>query len=342
MSTFSLWLDAADVTPQIPGSVVTIGNFDGVHRGHQHLLEQVLRRVEEADGDAEELWPVAVTFRPHPRHAMGPTGAPPLIYSYEQRNELLRFYGMRAVLELPFTREFAALTPEDFVRRYLVDALRAKVVVLGEDARFGRRNAGSVETMRELGEKYGFTTVVVEDLLDGHGQRYSSTRVREAVLEGDIALANELLGRPHSVSDTVHHGYKRGRELGFPTANLGSLPDGLIPADGVYAGLVTVTEPAPGCAERGDDIAGAPATISIGTNPTFETEGRPARTVEAYVHGRHDLDLYDSVIRIDFLAYQRPTLRFPSVESLVAQMAEDKAVTSRTIEELAPGLGGRA
>ncbi|MEE1618842.1 bifunctional riboflavin kinase/FAD synthetase [Brachybacterium sp. J153] len=328
MSRPLIWHRVQDVPADLGPTAVSIGNYDGVHRGHRAVIDQLVHHAE-----TRSLAPVAVTFWPHPRHVMGTPGDPPLLTGHEDRDRLLLLAGVHGVLDLEFTREFAQHSPEDFVRIFLVEALGARCVVLGEDALFGRANAGTIDTMRELGERYGFEVVTVADHgPDGAGTgRISSSTLREALLRGDVAAAAAGLGRAHTVTDTVHHGFQRGRELGFPTANLGPTPEGLIPADGVYAGRLSVI--AQDAAHEGTPpLAGAPATISIGTNPTFADDGAPRRTVEAYVHDDHTLDLYGDTVRLEFVDFQRPTLKFDSVEALIAQMALDVEVTRRTLD----------
>ncbi|HEX7353004.1 bifunctional riboflavin kinase/FAD synthetase [Brachybacterium sp.] len=329
MTRVPIWHSVHEVPAELLGpTAVSIGNYDGVHRGHRFVLDQLRHHAE-----ARSLAPVALTFWPHPRHVMGDPATTPLLTGHEDRDRLLLLAGMHGVLDLEFTLDFAQYSPEDFVRVFLVEGLGARCVVLGEDALFGRGNAGDIRTMRELGERYGFEVVTVDELgPEGAGTgRISSSGIRRDLLEGDVVAAREALGRPHTVTDVVHHGFRRGRELGFPTANLGPSPAGLIPADGVYAGHLTVIEQHP--SHLGvEPLAGAPATISIGTNPTFEADGAPRRTVEAYVHGAHDLDLYGDTVRLEFVGYQRPTLKFDSVDSLVEQMDRDVEVTRRTLE----------
>nr|BFF17836.1 hypothetical protein GCM10025730_13570 [Promicromonospora thailandica] len=215
--------------------MVTIGNFDGVHRGHQAVLDRILRL---ARGDGAQA--VAVTFEPHPAAVHRPESAPELITGLEDRLALMERTGLDATLLVHYTLDFAAQTPEEFVSRYLVDGLRARTVVVGHDVRFGKQNAGTLATMVELGGQHGFEVVAIEDVgdaaRDGEGhQRWSSTAVRALLAEGDVDQAADVLGRPHLLRGTVVHGDARGRELGFPTANLGDIT-GLVPADGVYAG----------------------------------------------------------------------------------------------------------
>ena len=328
MTRSPIWHSLSEVPAELGATAVSIGNYDGVHRGHRHVLSQLIHHAR-----SRALTPVALTFWPHPRHVMRGVAEPPLITGHEDRDRLLLLAGVGGVLDLEFTREFAEHEAEEFVRIFLVEGLGARCVVLGEDALFGRANAGTIETMRELGEQYGFEVVTVSDLgPEGQGSgRISSSAIREALLGGDVEVAAVMLGRRHTVADVVHHGHRRGREMGFPTANLGPAPQGLVPADGVYAGFLTVIEQHPGHLGT-PALAGAPATISIGTNPTFTAQGVPQRTVEAYVHDDHTLDLYGDTVRLEFVDYQRPTLKFDGIDDLVEQMHRDVEVTRRTLD----------
>ena len=304
------WLDLRDVPAGYGPSVVTIGNFDGVHRGHQ----AVLRRVVET-ARAHSARAVAVTFEPHPRAVLFPERAPAALTTAEHRLELLERTGLDAVLVMEFTRELARWSPERFVVDTVVRALHAVTVVVRPDMRFGHRNSGDVATLRELGAVHGFGVDLVEDLGPAGGRRWSSTWVRELLAAGRVEEAAAVLGRPHRVSGTVVHGDHRGRELGYPTANLGGDGGGLVPADGVYAGrLVRLALPQDAPDRR------LPAAVSIGTNPTFDGV---ARRVEAYVLDRTDLDLYGEPVAVELLRRLRPTLRFDGIEPLVTQMALD-------------------
>jgi riboflavin kinase/FMN adenylyltransferase len=308
-------LDA--VPPGFGPSVVTIGNFDGVHRGHQRLLASVVGVARRRDLPA-----VAVTFDPHPRAVLRPETAPPVLTTAEDRLRLLEALGLDAVLLIAFTPEFAQWSPERFVREVFVDALHAQAVVVGLDTRFGHRNSGDLGTLRELGGRLGFDVEVVEEFGPGPAdvqgsRRWSSTWIRDLLAEGEVAGAAAILGRPHRVVGVVVHGDHRGRELGYPTANLSQDAVGQIPADGVYAGrLVRPTLP-PGAPD-----AVLPAAISVGTNPTFDGT---KRRVEAYVLDRDDLDLYGERVAVEFVERLRPTLRFDGVEALIEQMASDVA-----------------
>lgn len=307
------WTDLAQVPADYGPSVVTIGNFDGVHRGHAGVLTRMV-----AGARAVGARSVAVTFTPHPQQVHRPETAPPLLTGDTDRLELLAGTGLDAVLLLTYTLEFAQQTAEEFVRRYLVDGLHARTVVVGRDVRFGRGNVGDLTTMVELGERYGFGVEVIEDVAPDDAQRrWSSTWVRELLESGEVDRAADVLGRPHRMRGTVVHGDARGRDLGFPTANLSPEASGMVPADGVYAGWLRRPALAPGSAD-----AVLPAAISVGTNPTF---AGAQRRVEAYVLDRTDLDLYGEEVVLDFVVRLRPTLRFDSVDALVERMHQDVA-----------------
>jgi riboflavin kinase/FMN adenylyltransferase len=312
-----VWQDLAQVPDGLGSSVVTIGNFDGVHRGHQAVLGRV---VGLARGDGRAA--VALTFDPHPAQVHRPEQAPELLTGLDDRLELLAATGLDGVLLVRYTLDLAALTPEEFVTRYLVEGLRARTVVVGHDVRFGKANSGTLATMVELGGRHGFEVVAVDDVGRlvppgaGGGVRWSSSAARALLAEGDVAGAADVLGRPHRLRGVVVHGDARGRQLGYPTANLGAIR-GMVPADGVYAGrLLRPSLPA------GHPDAVLPAAVSVGTNPTFDGVDR---RVEAYVLDRTDLDLYDEEVVLELVAHLRPTLRFDGVEPLVAQMRQDVA-----------------
>ena len=327
------WHGIDDIPADLGPTVVTLGNFDGVHRGHREVLTRVVREAAQR-GAA----PVAVTFDPHPVAVLYPDRAPAAVTSLGQRLDALETVGLAATLVLEFTREFAQQTPEEFVRRTFVEALGAVAVIVGKDTRFGVRNSGDVETLRALGAVHGFEVVTLDDIGDDGARheaaasgataqttRWSSTQLRAELLEGAVAHAAQILGRPHRVTGTVVHGDHRGRELGYPTANLSQDHEGLVPADGVYAGWLLRLDRAVGAPDRS-----LPAAISVGTNPTFDGQ---QRRVEAYVLDRTDLDLYGERVAIEFVERLRPTLRFDGIEPLVVQMAQDVA---RCREILAP------
>jgi riboflavin kinase/FMN adenylyltransferase len=311
------WQGPAEVPDDWGSSVVTIGEFDGVHRGHQRVVVQ----ARQAAGDLG-LPVVVVTFDPHPDEVVRPGSHPPLLGTARRRSELLAGLGVDAVCVIPFTYEFSQLGPDEFVRAVLVDRLHAARVVVGEDFRFGHKAAGDVALLAELGEKYDFTAEGVP-LLAEDGVTISSTGIRARLAAGDVVGAAHDLGRPHRVEGVVVRGHRRGRALGFPTANLETLPHTAIPADGVYAGWLVQLDSA-----DGSQLERWSAAISVGTNPTFD--GRE-RTVEAYALDRDDLDLYGAHVAVDFAQRLRPTVRFESVDELVAQMHEDVAEARRLL-----------
>jgi len=302
------WYGLDEVPAGWGESVVTIGVFDGVHRGHQRIVGRAAQV-----GKQRGLPVVVITFDPHPDEVIRPGSHPPFLCSARRRAELLSGLGADAVCVLPFTLEFSHLAPDDFVRTVLVERLHAAVVVVGEDFRFGHKAAGDVPLLAKLGEKYEFTTEGMP-LLVADGTTLSSTSIRQMLAEGDVAAAAKALGRPHRVEGVVVRGHQRGRALGFPTANLETPPHTAIPADGIYAGWLASLD------DEGRDVQRWPAAISIGTNPTF---GEGEQTVEAYALDRTDLDLYGVHAAIDFAARLRGTLRFDSVDALVEQMHRD-------------------
>jgi riboflavin kinase / FMN adenylyltransferase len=306
------WTDPSRTPEALRPCVLTLGNFDGVHRGHRAVLSALVEA-----GHRLALPAVAVTFDPHPVAVLRPDQAPELISPGPVRDDLLAESGLDGLLVLEFTEDFARQTPEEFVRSVFVRGLDARCVVVGRDTRFGYRNSGDVSTLAELGERLGFEVVALDDVGDsGDGERFSSTTVRRLLRDGAVDEAANILGRPHRVIGTVVHGNHRGRALGYPTANLAADSLGLVPKEGVYAGWLTRVDLPEGAADRT-----MPAAISVGTNPTFDTQDR--RTVEAYVLDRDDLDLYDERVLVEFTAHIRPTLRFEGVDQLTAAMAED-------------------
>ncbi|HET8614402.1 MAG TPA: bifunctional riboflavin kinase/FAD synthetase [Actinomycetales bacterium] len=328
------WNELQEVPAGYGPSIVTLGNFDGVHAGHRAVLGEVVTRARAVGGRA-----VAITFDPHPLQVLHPDRAPALITSLRQRLELMASTGLDAVLVMEFTRELATWSPREFVERVLVATLGARTVVVGRDTRFGHRNSGDVGTLQALGAELGFAVEVLGDRHpESADRRWSSSWVRELLLGGDVADAAAVLARPHRLAGTVVHGDHRGRELGFPTANLGEPVEGLVPADGVYAGwMLRRTLP------DSDPDRMLPAAVSIGTNPTFDGE---SRRVEAYVLDRTDLDLYGEPVALELVERLRPTERFDSVEALVAQMRDDVEACRRVLghlvvpgHEQAAGLG---
>ncbi|MDJ0321873.1 bifunctional riboflavin kinase/FAD synthetase [Pseudarthrobacter sp. PS3-L1] len=317
-----IWNDPSEVPVDFGPSVVTFGNFDGVHRGHQQVLSQVIRTAKRNRAKA-----VAVTFDPHPSVIHRPDSAPELIMGQQDKLQAMSALGIDGILVLRYSLDLAQLTPEEFVDSILVGSLHAEHVVVGHDARFGRNNSGDLDTMKELGLRLGFEVQVISEFGSegyplhaggGDSRRCSSTWIREALQDGDVATAASVLGRSHHMRGEVVHGAARGRELGFPTANLSAGATGLIPADGIYAGWLV-------------DQAGTrwPAAISVGSNPTFEGV---SRQVEAHVIDRPDeaveeFDLYGQNVLVEFVARLRGMVAYTGPEALIEQMRLDVAQT---------------
>ncbi|MDR6868621.1 riboflavin kinase/FMN adenylyltransferase [Microbacterium resistens] len=299
--------DPSEVPADFGPTVVAIGKFDGVHAGHRAVLDR-------ARQDAAELGArtVAVTFDRNPLSILRPDRCPENVVGVERKLELLAGTGVDATLVLTFDEQLAAREAEDFVRSILVESLHVVAVLVGRDFRFGHRGAGTPALLQELGAANGFAVDIVEDVfLEGSDRRVSSTWVRELLAEGDVSLAAEVLGRRPSVRGEVVHGLKRGRELGFPTANLPSTLDALVPADGIYAGWLV------------DHTSGLrhPAAVSVGTNPTFDDV--PERQVEAHVIDESGLDLYGHDVTVEFTHRLRGMTAFTGIEALKESIAAD-------------------
>jgi riboflavin kinase/FMN adenylyltransferase len=292
------------------GSVVVIGIFDGVHKGHQLLLH---RAKEIADGRSI----IALTFYPHPMQVFAPDRVPTGLTTLSDRVELLKIHNADQVVVIKFDKQFASMAPEAFVKDILIEQLHASTVIVGRNFTYGNKAAGNIETLTSEAEKYGFS-VDIQEIETGEGQPVSSSRIRSLIIDGNVEEARVLLTRPHRLDGVVVHGEKRGREIGYPTANLGDIQDQTIPADGVYAGWLTV------------GINHWPAAISIGTNPTFE--GVRGRQVEAYALDQVGLDLYDKRASIEFGWRLRETLKFDGLEPLLIQMKLD-CDKARTLTE---------
>jgi len=278
--------------------VLAVGIFDGVHAGHQQII-----------ATAKHLGEVTVmTFDPHPTSIVAPERTPSQLISVKDRIELLKLAGATQVEVVNFNKDFSQLSPDQFIEDVLLGRFKAEHVVIGENFNFGFKAQGSPKYLSEVGPKYGFGVSIVK-LQEERGSTISSTRIRNLIIDGEIERANELLTRRFYLKGPVVHGEKRGREIGYPTANLGLAPLATIPADGVYAGWLSVGE------------SRWAAAISIGTNPTFP--GVRGRQVEAYAIDQVGLDLYDQEAKIEFGFRLRDTLKFDGLAPLLEQMKKD-------------------
>jgi riboflavin kinase/FMN adenylyltransferase len=300
-------------------SVVTVGVFDGVHRGHQQLIGRAVERARERGLPA-----VVVTFDPHPAEVVRPGSHPARLTSLGRRADLIAELGVEGFCVLPFTAELSRTPPPEFAHEVLVERLHAADVVVGRNFKFGHRAEGDVAMLTRLGERFGFGVEGL-DLITDDGITFSSTYIRSCIDAGDVDAAAVALGRPHRVEGVVVHGDRRGRELGFPTANISTAPFTALPADGVYAGRFAIE--AGGPAGGGPKGRLLPAAISVGTNPTFS--GRE-RTVEAYVLDV-DEDFYGFEVAVDFVHRLRGQERFDSVDALVEQMHRDVVRTRELV-----------
>jgi riboflavin kinase/FMN adenylyltransferase len=301
-----IWRSLEEVPRDLGHTVVTIGNFDGVHLGHA----QVLSRAREVANRLDLGHVVAVTFDPHPIAVLRPVSAPLQLSTIDRRAELLAEAGADDVLVMPFTDEVADWSPEQFVEEILVERLHASAVVVGANFRFGHRAAGDVALLHRLGVDNDFVVEGIE--LGGGPQVWSSTFVRNCLATGDVEGAAEALGRPYSVRGVVGRGDGRGRGLGWPTANLAAADLTAVPQDGVYAGWLRILP----SGER------HPAAISVGKNPTFP--GERERRVESYViDGPEGLDLYDQEVEVEFTAHLREQRRFDDAQQLSDAIDQD-------------------
>ncbi|WP_082696598.1 bifunctional riboflavin kinase/FAD synthetase [Mycobacterium sp. IS-1590] len=299
--------------------VVTIGVFDGVHRGHQELINHAVKA-----GRSRGVPTVLMTFDPHPMEVVFPGSHPAQLTTLTRRAELVEELGVDVFLVMPFTADFMKLTPERYIHELLVERLHVVEVVVGENFTFGKKATGNVALLRQAGERFGFaveSVTLVSEAADTDRDQavtFSSTYIRSCVDAGDVVAAAEALGRPHRVEGVVVRGDGRGKVLGFPTANVAPPMYSAIPADGVYAAWFTVLGHGP---VAGSVIPGEryQAAVSVGTNPTFS--GR-TRTVEAFVLDT-TADLYGQHVAVDFVARLRGQEKFANVDDLVQQMGRD-------------------
>jgi riboflavin kinase / FMN adenylyltransferase len=301
-------------------TVVTVGMYDGVHRGHQELIGTAVSRARAMRRPC-----LLLTFDPHPAEVVRPGSHPAILTSLDRKAELVAELGVDAMCVLPFTEEFSRLSPETFTHSVLVEQLHAAQVVVGENFTYGHKAAGTVETLRAEGRRFGFAVegiALAEDASDGGSDTdavtISSTYIRACVAAGDMDSAARALGRPHRVDGIVVRGDRRGREMGYPTANVESPPFTAIPADGVYAGRLVTRD-----ARSGVSLERFPAAISVGSNPTFQGS---RRTVEAFVLD-YDGDLYGEHVGVEFVRRLRPMAAFADLDGLLEAMGKDVSDT---------------
>jgi len=296
--------DIETIKEPFKSAVITIGNFDGVHIGHQALFHEVIERAEAMDGTA-----IAMTFEPHPIRVIKQNGYPPLITLYEQKAELIEKAGIDVLICIPFTMDFAALSARTFVEEILIERIGMKAVIVGQDYTFGNRREGNVELLKQYGDEMGFEVIVAEwiQATDADNHRISSTAIRELVTEGAMKRAGKMLGRNYQIRGTVARGRDRGGKLlGIPTANL-NLQDELCPKAGVYAVIVSY------------DGRRYPGVANIGYSPTFDDH---VFTVEAHILD-FKKDIYGEKIMIDFVERLRGEIKFSGIDELIEQIDRD-------------------
>lgn len=295
-----IYASVESIAPPLDRPVLTLGNFDGVHRGHQAIIARTLEFAEESGRDA-----LLTTFRPHPLKVIRPDSAPPLLMDHDEKMRRIEELGIGHSLVIPFTPAFAQISAEDFVQRVLHDALQASAVFVGNNFNFGRGREGNLDLLRRLGEPLGIQVPEMKDFLV-LGSPVSSSRIRRAIQSGEVELARELLGRPFTLTGTVVRGDSRGMKLGFPTANLKTASE-ILPGDGVYVTRAVTSS------------GQYPAVTNIGNRPTFEGASHAVETHFLEAPG----DLYDQDLAVQFLSRLRPEVRFASQEQLVRQIAAD-------------------
>ena len=307
MQTYSV---LSDVPSDIGKTAVTIGKFDCLHLGHQSLFSNLITVANR-----ESLTPTVVTFDRHPDHLLRPDRAKLPIIGKNQKHSIIEASGAQVLVELEFNHELASKTPEEFVKEILVETLNAQVVMVGEGFRFGNQGSGDAQTLRDLGQQYGFSVSEVKPIEIG-GETVSTTRVRNLLDQGNVAMVAKLLGRVHVAVGVVEHGLKIGRKIGFPTANLSREAEGYLPLDGVYSGWLV------------SEGKRYPAAHSVGINETFQAV---PRLVESHVLDETELDLYDKVVTLEYIDFVRPVEKFDGVDSLVAQINLDLEVVRQQL-----------
>lgn len=293
-----------DSLPTFKNSVVTIGTFDGVHKGHQEILAKVKRAANDMDGTS-----ILITFEPHPRKLLYPQQSLKLLTPLEDKIELLQAQGIDHIIVAPFTKEFADLSAEDYITDFLVNYFNPKRIVIGYDHRFGHDRSGNISLLQSVQQKFGYEVEEIPAQLIDEAA-VSSTKIRNALLEGEVKTAAQMLGRNFVLTGIVVEGAQLGRTIGYPTANIQPLSDDqLIPANGVYAVMVEV------------DSKQYPAMLNIGYKPTVTQEKK--LTIEAHIFD-FNADIYEKSISLIFVERLRDEQRFPSLDALKSQLAEDE------------------
>ncbi len=292
--------DLTKINKKFDSSIITLGNFDGLHLGHQELIRKIILRAEEAGGLS-----MVVTFRPHPLKILAPEKCPPLISIYEEKIQLLEKLGIDVLVKIPFTLDFSAMEPRDFVKNILVDLLGAKEIFVGYNYRFGKGRKGNIRMLRDLGIELGFIVREIEQV-SLNGEVISSTRIRQLLINGEVEYAAKLLGRPYTLCGIVVKGDGRGRGLGFPTANIASR-HAIIPSNGVYAVRLFV---------RDNYYNGI---VNIGMRPTFDAK---SLAIEVHIFD-FDEDIYGEELTVYFAGKIREERKFSSVEALIGQITKD-------------------
>lgn len=292
--------DLSKIDKKFSGSIITLGNFDGLHLGHQELIRKIILRAKETGGLS-----MVVTFRPHPLKILAPEKCPPLISIYEEKIQLLEKLGIDVLVKIPFTLDFSAMEPRDFVKDILVDLLGAKEIFVGYNYRFGKGRKGNIQMLRDLGRELGFIVREVEQV-SLNGEVISSTRIRQLLINGEVEHAAKLLGRPYALCGIVVKGDGRGRGLGFPTANIVS-KHSIIPSNGVYAVRLFV---------RDKFYNGI---VNIGMRPTFDAK---SLAIEVHIFD-FDEDIYGEELTVYFAGKIREERKFGNAEALVNQINAD-------------------
>jgi len=302
--------DLSKIKKRFTSSIITLGNFDGLHLGHQELIKKIIRRAEETASLS-----MVVTFRPHPLKILAPEKCPPLISIYEEKIHLIERLGIDVLVKIPFTLDFSAMEPREFVKDILCDLLGAKEIFVGYNYRFGKGRKGDIRMLRSLGEEFAFVVREIEQV-SLNGEIISSTRIRQLLKNGDVEHAAKLLGRPYVLCGIVVKGDGRGRGLGFPTANIASR-HAIIPGNGVYAVRIFV---------RDKHYNGI---VNIGIRPTFDAK---SLAVEVHIFG-FDEDIYGEEVSISFIRRIREEKKFAGVPELIAQIKSDIAKAKGVLTE---------